>query len=102
MIECSDVAALSSGETIASAGVVGSVPSSAELDQVRLIATLLRCNRGKPIYSEGEEARFVYLLDEGIIPISGPAESGQRQILAFRVPGDLFGFPADGRYANTA
>ena len=65
-------------------------------------ATSLKLGGGATLYSEGEEARFVYLIDEGIVRVSRSAESGQRQILAFRVAGDVFGFPDCGRYVNTA
>jgi len=77
--------------------------SRKEQEQLRSIATVLEFNRGKtPIFSDGEEARFVYLVDEGVIRISRCAESGQRQILAFSVPGDLMGLPDGGRYVNSA
>ena len=45
---------------------------------------------------------FLYFIDEGVIRISRCAENGRRQILAFRVPGDLLGRPENGRYVNSA
>src|SRR5262249_8696205 len=54
------------------------------------------------ISAEGEDAHFVYAIDEGLVRISRHAENGQRQILAFMVPGDLFGIPDGGSYVNTA
>ena len=74
-------------------------------EQLRLhrIATVLDYRRGGiTIYSQGEEARSIYLIDEGIIRVSRCGENGQRQILALRVPGDIFGMPDAGRYANSA
>jgi len=65
-------------------------------------AAALKYGRGTTLYCEGEQAGFVYLIDEGIVRVSRSAESGQRQILAFRFPGDVFGFPDGGRYANSA
>jgi CRP-like cAMP-binding protein len=77
--------------------------SADEQDLLLSIATVVECRRGgSPIYSEGEVARFVYSVGEGIVRTSRCAENGHRQILAFRAPGDLFGFPDGGRYANSA
>jgi len=77
--------------------------SAGEQDQLLGIATVVECRRsGSPLYSEGELARFVYCVGEGMVRTSRCAENGHRQILAFRGPGDLFGFPDAGRYANSA
>jgi CRP-like cAMP-binding protein len=74
-----------------------------EQRRLHRIATVLDYRRGGiTIYSQGEEARSIYLIDEGIIRVSRCAENGQRQILALRVPGDIFGMPDAGRYANSA
>jgi len=74
-------------------------------DQERLLrnATLVEFRRGgMSVYSEGEPSDFVYFISEGIIRTSRCAENGHRQILSFRVPGDIFGFPEGGRYVNSA
>ena len=76
--------------------------SPKEQQELRSIATVLDYRRGGiTIFSEGEDAHFVYAIDEGVVRISRHAENGQRQILAFMVPGDLFGLPQDGIYVNT-
>jgi len=70
---------------------------------LRSIATVLDYRRGGiTIFSEGEDAHFVYAIDEGVVRISRHAENGQRQILAFMVPGDVFGLPDNGIYVNSA
>lgn len=77
--------------------------SPKEQDRLREIATVLEYRRGGlTIFSEGEDAHFVYAIDEGVVRVSRHAENGQRQILAFMIPGDLFGIPDAGSYANTA
>ncbi len=77
--------------------------SPKEQDRLREIATVLEYRRGGlTIFSEGEDAHFVYAIDEGVVRISRHAENGQRQILAFMVSGDLFGIPDGGSYVNTA
>ena len=78
------------------------VPSSDPLASIHRVAAQLKLSRGATLFSEGEEAGFVYLIDEGVVRVSRSGESGQRQILAFRVPGDVFGFSDCGRYANSA
>jgi CRP-like cAMP-binding protein len=57
---------------------------------------------GSVIYSEGGNCDFLYFIDEGIVRISRCAENGRRQILAFRVSGDILGRPENGRYVNSA
>lgn len=76
--------------------------SPREQEELRAIATVLDYRRGGiTIFSEGEDAHFVFAIDEGVVRVSRHAENGQRQILAFMVPGDLFGLPDDGIYVNT-
>jgi CRP-like cAMP-binding protein len=83
-------------------GAAENLLSRNEQEQLRRIATVVNCRRGTVIFSEGEEARFVYFMDEGIVRISRCAESGHRQILAFRVQGDFLGLPDGERYVNSA
>lgn len=58
--------------------------------------------RNELIFSEGSEATFVYLVASGLVRISRCSESGRRQVLAFMMPGDIFGFPEQGLHVNTA
>ena len=74
-----------------------------EQERLQRLATLIEYTRGgTTIYSEGEEAQFVYLIEKGIVRTCRCAENGHRQILAFRGPGDVLGLPDGGRYANSA
>ena len=57
---------------------------------------------GCVIFSEGEDAHFIYVIEKGIVRISRYSENGQRQILAFRARGDLCGLPDVDRYVNSA
>jgi CRP-like cAMP-binding protein len=58
--------------------------------------------RNELIFSEGSEATFIYLVASGLVRVSRCAESGRRQVLAFMMPGDIFGFPEQGLHVNTA
>jgi CRP-like cAMP-binding protein len=76
------------------------------LDQQGMLRSLASIQafrvRNELIFSEGAEATFIYLVAGGLVRISRCAESGRRQILAFMMPGDIFGFPEQGAYVNTA
>jgi CRP-like cAMP-binding protein len=77
--------------------------SSAEQAKLATIATLLEYQSGGvAIYSEGEDAHFLYLIDSGIVRISRHLPNGDRPVLGFMWPGDLFGIAEDGHYVNSA
>jgi CRP-like cAMP-binding protein len=65
-------------------------------------ATLLTYRRGNMIFAQGEDAHFAYFVRDGMIRIAQNGENERRQILNFSVPGDVFGIPDGGRYANSA
>lgn len=73
-----------------------------EQEQLRRIAKSVECKPGTSLYSQGGQARFVYLIADGIVRINHCNETGHRQILAFRVPGDFCGIPESGHYFNSA
>jgi CRP-like cAMP-binding protein len=73
--------------------------------QARLlaIATVLDYQRANStIFSEGEDAHFIYSVASGVVRITRHTESGRRQILALMLPGDLFGLPEAGLYVNSS
>jgi len=77
--------------------------SREEQEHIARNATLLVYRRGGiTIFSEGADAGFLYFVDGGLIRISRCSENGHRQILAFRVPGDILGRPENGQYVNSA
>jgi CRP-like cAMP-binding protein len=80
----------------------GNPLSRKEQEQLRDIAKVLDCKPGTTLYSQGEQARHVYLIAEGIIRVNHCEETGHRQILVFRVPGDFCGIPHEGHYFNFA
>lgn len=70
---------------------------------LQTIATVLEFERSNStIFSEGEDAHFVYAVASGVVRVSRHCENGRRQILAFMLPGDLFGLPHQGVYVNCA
>jgi CRP/FNR family transcriptional regulator len=71
--------------------------------RLQQIATLVEFKAGNSvIFAEGARCNFVYLVASGVVRISRCSQAGRRQILAFMMSGDVFGFPEDGLHVNTA
>jgi CRP-like cAMP-binding protein len=51
--------------------------------------------RNAEIYAEGETAGYVYKVLSGVVRVSKLLPDGRRQISAFHLPGEMFGFEAD-------
>ncbi len=51
--------------------------------------------RNTEIFAEGEAAGYVYKLVSGVVRVSQLLPDGRRQISAFHLPGDMFGFEVD-------
>ncbi len=77
--------------------------SPAEQAELADIATILTYQAGGVvIFTEGEDAHFLYLIDEGVIRICRHLPDGARQVLGFMWPGDMLGLMEAGRYVNAA
>lgn len=79
-----------------------SILSGDEQDLLRSLATVLQYGRGQTVYSQGEETRYIYFIDSGIVRIFRSGECGKRQIISFRAAGDLCGLPDVGVNINSA
>lgn len=53
--------------------------------------------KGRMIYDQDEEAEAFYRVESGCVRLQVNREDGGRQILAFHLPGDIFGLDCDGR-----
>ncbi len=58
--------------------------------------------RNAEIYAEGETSAYVYKVVSGVVRISKLLPDGRRQISAFHMPGEMFGFEADGNHHASA
>jgi CRP/FNR family nitrogen fixation transcriptional regulator len=58
--------------------------------------------RNAEIYAEGERAGYVYKVVSGVVRISKLLPDGRRQISAFHLPGDMFGFEVDDLHHASA
>ncbi len=59
-------------------------------------------NRNAEIFAEGEAAGYVYKVVSGVVRISKLLPDGRRQISAFHLPGDMFGFELDDLHHASA
>ncbi|MBB4263017.1 helix-turn-helix domain-containing protein [Bradyrhizobium sp. CIR3A] len=67
-----------------------------------MIATLMRFTRNSEIYSEDEAAEYLYQVVSGAVRTYKILEDGRRQIGAFYLPGDIFGFEAGESHISSA
>lgn len=75
---------------------------SQRADLGRLAEVIEYKTAGSKIFAQGDEAAFTYLLVDGLTRICHTLHNGDRQILAFHWPGDLFGLAEQAKYINSA
>ena len=69
-------------------------PAPSPTDHIDQIGTEVPFARNGQFYCEGEPATYLYRIISGVARIYRMTTEGRRQIVAFYVPGDLFGFEA--------
>jgi CRP/FNR family nitrogen fixation transcriptional regulator len=69
-------------------------PAPSPADPIDQIGTEVPFARNGQFYCEGEPATYLYRIISGVARIYRMTTEGRRQIVAFYVPGDLFGFEA--------
>ena len=75
---------------------------SAISDSPALVGIAMSFARNAEIYAEGETAGYVYKVVSGVVRVSKLLPDGRRQISAFHMPGEMFGFEADETYHASA
>jgi CRP/FNR family transcriptional regulator len=60
--------------------------------------TTVTSKPGKHLFLEDDPADFIYEVASGVLRLTRIMEDGRRQVIAFGYPGDIVGFPSDGRY----
>ena len=58
------------------------------------IGVVMSFGRNAEIYAEGESSGYVYKVISGVVRVSKLLPDGRRQISAFHLPGEMFGFEA--------
>ena len=66
------------------------------------LGVVVSVSRNTEVYAEGEPAGNVYKVVSGVVRISKLLPDGRRQISAFHMPGDMFGFEADDLHHASA
>jgi CRP/FNR family nitrogen fixation transcriptional regulator len=89
-----------SAQAIGLAGSARSAPLFADCPE--LIGASMSYGRDEEIYGEGEEAEFVYLVVAGAVRTYKLLSDGRRQIGAFHLEGDLFGFESGSLHRLSA
>jgi len=77
-------------------GLIRSLPafstmSEAELDDVLARASALKVPKGSAVFSQGETARYFFVLLDGRLKVVKVTPDGQQVVIRFVVPGDIFG-----------
>ena len=67
-------------------------PAAEAMGQIGLAMSF---GRNAEIYAEGETSGYVYKVISGLVRISKLLPDGRRQISAFHLPGEMFGFEAN-------
>lgn len=78
-----------------------SLSSSDQSELARLADVITFETKGSHVITQGEPARFLYLLSDGVLRASRLLNHGDRQVVAFYWPGDLFGLAETGLYVNS-
>ncbi|MGA8969766.1 MAG: helix-turn-helix domain-containing protein [Pseudolabrys sp.] len=71
-------------------------------DSFEMMGTSMAFARNAEIYGENEPAEYLYKLVSGTVRTSKILNDGRRQIGAFYLPGDIFGFEVDSEHASSA
>ncbi len=50
------------------------------------------------LFREGDPARRIFEVESGVLRLTRVMPDGRRQVIAFGYPGDVIGFPSDGRF----
>lgn len=59
------------------------------------VGLVMSFGRNAEIHAEGEKSGYVYKVLSGVVRVSKLLPDGRRQISAFHLPGEMFGFEAD-------
>lgn len=71
-------------------------------DDFQTSSVPLNFARNSEIFAEGEGAGYVYKIVSGVVRVSKLLPDGRRQISAFHLPGDMFGFEVDDMHHVSA
>jgi CRP/FNR family transcriptional regulator, nitrogen fixation regulation protein len=67
-----------------------------------LMGTPMRLTRNAEVYGEDEPAEYLYQIISGVVRTYRMLDDGRRQIVAFYLPGDIFGVEAGDVHVSSA
>ena len=70
-----------------------------ERAQLVTIASVVRFKKGAEIYRNGQQARALFNIINGVVKVYSGDDTDH--VAAFLFPGDLFGLSEEGTYTNT-
>ena len=73
-----------------------------ELAELTRLATPVRFDGGRTIFSEGDVARNAFGLSHGVVRLYRLLPDGRRQVVAFALPGDFLAMPLADRFSFSA
>ena len=71
-------------------------------EPLRTAGTVVHVSEGREIFAEGEDNDLFYKVISGVVRVCKFLSDGRRQIEAFHVAGDVFGFEMGGEYLLSA
>lgn len=84
-----------------SAGRMHQLLTDEERARLAVMSSIVRFKKGEVIYQEGDPADAVFNINTGVVTAYRKAPDGSEDMVAFLLPGDLFGLSAEGRYTNS-
>jgi CRP/FNR family transcriptional regulator, nitrogen fixation regulation protein len=78
------------------------VRRSAASDAIATVGVVMSFGRNAEVYAEGEASGYVYKVLSGVVRVSKLLPDGRRQISAFHLPGEMFGFEAGNLHHTSA
>ena len=80
----------------------GATPSHNLLQPIHEASTTLRYYRNQTVFNEGDHASYAYIVASGGIRLSKVRSNGNRQIMEFLLPGDMFGLEGGAEHSLNA
>ena len=71
-------------------------------DAIATVGVVMSFGRNAEVYAEGEASGYVYKVLSGVVRVSKLLPDGRRQISAFHLPGEMFGFEAGNLHHTSA
>jgi CRP/FNR family transcriptional regulator len=82
--------------------VVGSAPSSQDLEARLAQASLRRVEAKEFVFAEGDPTTHIFQVETGAVALYKVLSDGRRQVVGFAYPGDLIGLGAEGEHVMNA